>query len=51
MAKESACSVGDAGDAGLILSSWDFPGKKKWAAAHSGVLAGKIPRTEEPGWL
>ena len=36
-------NAGDVGDAGLILSSWYFPGQKKWATAHFGILARKIP--------
>ena len=43
--KESACHRGDAGDSGSI------PGSEQEIATRSTVLAWKIPRAEEPGWL
>ena len=49
MGKESACSAGDKGYAGLI------PGQKdpleKEMATHSNIFAWKTPWTEEPGGL
>ena len=36
----------NAGDAGLILGLGRSPGERN--ATHSGILAGKIPWTEEP---
>ena len=47
--KESTCSVGDTGDAGLILGL-GRPLEKEMET-HSSVLAWKIPCTEEPGGL
>ena len=44
--KESACN---AGDPGLILDREDL--LEKEMAAHSSIIAWKIPRTEEPGGL
>ena len=44
--KEPTCN---ARDMGLILGSED-PLEKEMAT-HSSILAWKIPRTEEPGWL
>ena len=44
--KESACN---AGDPGLILDREDL--LEKEMAAHSNIIAWKIPRTEEPGGL
>ena len=40
--KASACSAGDLG------SSWEDPLEKEMAA-HSSILAWKIPWTEDPG--
>ena len=45
--KESSCS---AGDVGLISGSGRQP-LKKGMAAHSSILAWRIPWTEEPGGL
>ena len=42
--KESACN---AGDAGSIPGSGRSPGERN--GNHSGILAWKIPGTEEPG--
>ena len=42
--KESACSVGNAGDMGFILRSGRSPLEKSMAT-HSSVLAWRIPRT------
>ena len=44
--KESSC---DAGDPGSIPGSGRSPGKGM--AAHSSILAWRIPWTEEPGGL
>ena len=49
LVKNLPASAGDARDVGLILGSGRFPWRRKWAT-HSGILAGKIPWTEEPGW-
>ena len=46
--KESACKVGAAGDAGLILDQED---PLEDMATHSSILAWRIPWTEEPGGL
>ena len=43
--KKSACS---AGDQGCSLGQEDL---EKGMATHSSVLAWRIPRTEELGWL
>ena len=40
--KASAYNAGDLG--------WEDPLEKEMAA-HSSIVAWKIPRTEEPGWL
>ena len=45
--KESACNVGNAGDAGLIPRSGRSPGGGDMAT-HSSILVRKIPQTEEP---
>ena len=42
--KESACSAGEARDMGLIPLEEEM-------AAHSSILAWRIPWTEEPGGL
>ena len=47
--KDSACSVGDAGDAGSISGSEDPLAEVM--ATHSSILAWGIPRTEEPEGL
>ena len=47
--KESTCSAGDMGDAGLILGL-GRPLEKEMET-HSSILAWKIPWTEEPGGL
>ena len=47
--KESACSAGDAEDAGSIPGSGRFPGMDM--LTHSSILAWRIPWTEEPGGL
>ena len=44
--KEPACN---AGDASWILGQEDP--LEEGMATHSSVLAWKVPRTEEPGWL
>ena len=45
--KEFACSTGDTWDADSILGQEDP--LEEGMAAHSRILAGKIPWTEEPG--
>jgi len=45
--KETACNVGDLG---LIPGSGKYP-LEKGMAAHSSILAWRIPWTEEPGGL
>ena len=47
--KESACNAGDVGDVGSILGQEDP--LEEGMATHSGVLAWRIPWTEEPGRL
>ena len=42
--KESACSVGDLG----FIPGWEDP-LEEGMAAHSSILAWRIPWTEEPG--
>ena len=49
MGKESVCNAEDIGDADSILGLWRSPGEEM--AAHSSILAWKIPWTEEPGGL
>ena len=44
--KESTCNAGDA----VWSLGWEDPLKEE-IATHSSILAGKIPRTEEPGGL
>ena len=53
MGKESACSVEDAGDMGLIPGSGDSleDPLEEDMATHSNILAWRIPWTEEPGHL
>ena len=45
--KESTCNVGVARDVGLIPGSGTHPGG--CMATHFGILAWRIPWTEEPG--
>ena len=47
--KNSPANVGDIRDAGSV-PGWEGP-LEEGMAAHSSVLAGRIPRTEEPGGL
>ena len=47
--KESACDPGGARNAGLIPASERSPGVEM--ATRLGILAWKIPWTEEPGRL
>ena len=47
--KNRSANAGDAGDVDLIPGSGRSPGEGK--ATHSGILAWKIPWTEEPGGL
>ena len=47
--KESSCNAGDAGDVGSIPGSGRSPGRGN--GHPPSILAGKIPRTEEPGRL
>ena len=47
--KNPPANVGDAEDSGLIPGSED-PLEEEMAT-HSSILAGEIPRTEEPGGL
>ena len=47
--EESACSAGDAGEAGSIPGSGRSPGVGN--DDPSSILAWKIPRTEKPGGL
>ena len=47
--KESTASIRDQGDAGLIPDQVDLLEEKM--AAHSSILAWRIPGTEEPGRL
>ena len=49
MIKNPPANAGDAGDVGPLLG-WQDPLELKMAT-HSSILAGKIPWTEEPGWL
>ena len=46
MGKESACNLGDGGNA--VSLGWDDP-LEEGMAAHSSILAWRIPWTEEPG--
>ena len=48
--KHSPANAGDARDAYLILGVRKDPLEEEMAT-HSGVLAWRIPRTEEPGGL
>ena len=45
--KESTCTAGDTGTAGLILGSEDP--LEKGLATYSSIVAWRIPWTEEPG--
>ena len=47
--EERACNAGDSGEPGLSLG-WDDPLEEEMAA-HSSVLAWRIPWTEKPGRL
>ena len=47
--KESACSAGEEETSFCSLSREEPLGMGM--AIHSSILAWKIPRTEEPGWL
>ena len=47
--KESTCSAGAAGDTGSIPGLGRF--LEEGMATHSGILAWRIPGTEEPGGL
>ena len=47
--KSSPASMGDIRDVGSV-PGWEGP-PEEGMAAHSSVLAGRIPRTEEPGGL
>ena len=47
--KESVCNAEDIGDSDSITGLWRSPGEEM--AAHSSILAWKIPWTEEPGGL
>ena len=49
MVRNPSANAGDAGDVGLIPGLGRPPGKEM--APHSGILAWKIPLTEEPGGL
>ena len=49
MCKESTCNPRDAGDVGSIAGS--VRSLEEGMAAHSSVLAWRIPWTEEPGGL
>ena len=44
--KESACNAGDPG----LIPSWEDP-LEEVLATHSGILAWRIPWTEEPDGL
>ena len=50
MAKNQPTNAGDIRDAGLIPGSGRSPGGEGMAA-HSGILAWRIPWTEKPGRL
>ena len=47
--KESACSA-ETEETWVQSLGWEDPLEKEMAA-HSSILAGRIPRTEEPGRL
>ena len=47
--KESICNAEDAGDPGLIPGSGRYP-LKEGMATPSGILAWRIPGTEEVGY-
>ena len=49
MGEESTCNAGDVGDTGLTSGSGRSPGGGP--AAHSSILAWRIPLKEEPGRL
>ena len=49
MVKNLPANAGDVRDVGSVLRSED-PLKEEMAA-HSSILARRIPWTEEPGWL
>ena len=46
--KESACNAADAGGTG---STPEWPPVEKEVAAHSSILAWRIPWAEEPGGI
>ena len=48
--EESACNAGVTGDGGSLPGSGRSPGGEGMAA-HSGILAWRIPWTEKPGRL
>ena len=50
MVKNLPANAGDTGDAGLILGLGRSPLEEKMAA-HSSILAWRIPWTEKPGGL
>ena len=50
MAKDPPANAGDIRDAGSISLGWEDP-LEEGMANHSGILAWRIPRTEEPGGL
>ena len=47
VAKNPPAKAGDSRDMGSILGSGRFPLEQEMAT-HSGILAGKVPRTEGP---
>ena len=49
MVKNPSANVGNTGDMGSILG-WEDPLEEEMAA-HSSILAWKIPQTEKPGGL
>ena len=51
MVKNPHANVGDTGDMGLIPGSGRSPGGGNGNPVLSGILAWRIPRPEESGWL
>ena len=49
MVKNPSANVGNTGDMGSILG-WEDPLEEEMAA-HSSILAWKIPQTEKADWL
>ena len=49
MVKNPSANVGNTGDMGSILG-WEDPLEEE-IAAHSSILAWKIPQTEKADWL